>query len=176
MEYEIEVKGKMITIEHEDFKNRINFEDLTSINPSNIFGESSTISGDVGKIGLMKAEVYAMMQEAKLEISIYESDYKKKLRAQASKNSGKYIMKYEGESIEVKLTEKALDTCFESEPDWKKLKMTHITLEKYWNDLDSMYWSAQDKSKKLNGMVATINPEKFKDNVAKENTNSVITE
>ena len=177
MNYEMEINGKSITIEHDDFKSTINFEALTSINPSNIFGESSTISSDVGKVGLMKSEIYASMQRAKIAISVYESNYKKALRAEASKSAGnKFVLEVNGEKVEVKLTEKALETSFESEPEWIKLKHEFIELEKYFNNLDVIYWAAQDKSKKLNGMVATINPEKFKDNVKKENTESLITE
>ncbi len=175
MEYKLKVGERELVMEHDDFKERINLEDLTKINPANIFGDSSTISSDVGKLGLMKAEVYSDMQNVKLEISFYEAEYVQKLRVEASKNLGKYKVTLGEGTVEIKLTETALKTCFESEEEWVQLKESHIKLEKYWNYLDSIYWAAQDKSKKLNGMIDTVNPELYKELVEKESTKSFLT-
>lgn len=175
MEYTMELNSKEIIMEHDDFKDRINLEDLTKINPSNIFGDASTISSDIGKLGLMKSEIYSDMQSAKLAISVYEADYVKALRSEASKNSGKYKITVDGTEVEIKLTETALKTCFESEEEWIELQEHFIKMEKYWNYLDVIYWSAKDKSGKLKGMVATVNPELYKEEVEKESVKSVLT-
>ena len=67
MQYTIHVGDKPIIIEHDDLESTINVDDLTKINPSNIFGEAVTISAAVNRIGLLKSEVEGIMAETKLE-------------------------------------------------------------------------------------------------------------
>jgi hypothetical protein len=161
MEYQINIGGRMLTLEHEDFEDRINLDDLTVIDTSNLFGEAVTISAAVNRLGLMKAEVESTMNLIKLEKKIFEGSFKADLRKQAARNAGKYKIEVEGSVVEVKLTEKALDTCYETDSDWIKLQEQFIQYEKYWNYLDVTYWAAQDKSKKLNGLVSSTTPEDF---------------
>jgi hypothetical protein len=161
MKYNINVGGTEITLEHDDLDRNINIDDLTRIDSSNIFGEHTTISTAVARIGLLKSEVEARMAEAKLEYKLYEGNYKSNLRSQASKNSNKYSIRVGNEDVEVKLTEKSLETCFEVDAEWLKLKRAFITAEKNFNALDVLYWACQDKSRKLNGLVNGTTPEEY---------------
>jgi hypothetical protein len=158
MKYTIHVGNKPIILEHGDFDSIINVDDLTRIDTSNIFGEAVTISAAVNRIGLLKAEVESNMADIKLEIKVFEGNYRSNLRKQASRGSGSYSMRVDNDDIFVKLTEKALETCFETDKNWINLKMDFNKAERNFNAISSLYWAVQDKSRRLNGLVSsTIN-------------------
>jgi len=161
MKYTIHIGDTAIVLEHDNLDSNINIDDLTRIDSSNIFGEHTTISTAVARIGLLKSEVEARMAEAKLEYKLYEGTFKSELRRQASKNVGKYNLRVGNEDVEVKLTEKALETCFETDEAWIKLKRAFILAEKNFNALDVLYWACQDKSRKLNGLVNGTTPDEY---------------
>lgn len=161
MKYTIHVGNNPITLEHDNIDSIINVDDLTMINTSNIFGEAVTISAAVNRIGLLKAEVEGIMAETKLDYKLFEGRFKAKLRKEAAENSGYYTMRVDNTDVKVKLTEKALDSSFETDKDWIKAKKKFITAEKNFNALSSLYWAMQDKSRKLNGLISGTTPEDF---------------
>lgn len=174
MEYKIKIGDKDITLIHDDLDNSINVDDLTKIDTSNIFGEAVTMSAAVNRIGLIKAEVSAIMQEAKLEEKIFEADFVSKLRAEASNNGQKIKISVDGEDIEFKLTETYLKTCFENDPKWIEIRKKHIQAEKNFNSLDALYWAMQDKSRKLNGLVNGTTPEDFVEGLIESKVNGMM--
>lgn len=161
MKYTVHVGNVPIVLEHDDLDSTINVDDLTLIDTSNIFGESVTITAAVNRIGLLKAEVEAAMGTAKLDVKIYEGEYQAKKRKEAANNGGYYLIRVENEDVKVKITQGALDTCFEIDPEWKKKKLEFIKAEKNFNALSSLYWACQDKSRKLNGLTNGTTPEDF---------------
>jgi hypothetical protein len=161
MKYTIHIGNTPITLEHDDLDRTINIDDLTKIDTSNIFGEHTTMSAAVARIGLLKSEVEARMAEAKLEYKLYEGTFKSELRRQAAGNSNKYKIRVGNEDVEVKLTESSLNTSFETDAGWIELKKAYITAEKNFNALDVLYWACQDKSRKLNGLVNGTTPEDY---------------
>lgn len=174
MKYSVFIGDREITLEHENFGNTINVDDLTTIDTSNIFGEHVTISAAVNRIGLMKSEVMATMAEARLEYKMYEGMYKARLRKQASKNKGMYSIRIDNEDVEVKLSEASLATSFETDEEWIKLKRAFIKAEKDFNALDALYWACQDKSRKLNGLVQGTTPEEYVDKMISGKVNGVL--
>jgi hypothetical protein len=161
MEYNIKIGSQDITLVHDDLDGTINVDELTKIDTSNIFGDAVTISAAVNRIGLIKAEVAALMAEARLEYKFYEGTYKNKLRKQAVANSGFYTMRIDNDDVKIKLSETSLATSFETDPEWMRLKRVFIEAEKNFNSLDSLYWSCQDKSRKLNSLVGGTTPREF---------------
>ena len=161
MKYTIHIGDNPITLEHDDLDRNINIDDLTIIDSSNLFGEHTTMSAAVARIGLLKSEVEAKMAMSRLEYKLYEGTFKSKLRKEAVNNSGKYTMRVDNEDVAVKLTESSLNTSFETDPGWIELKKTYITAEKNFNALDALYWACQDKSRKLNGLVNGTTPEEY---------------
>jgi len=170
----IHVNGKPIVLEHDNMDSLINVDDLTTIDTSNIFGEVVTISAATNRIGILKAEVEGAMAEARLEEKIYIGKFISNLRKQASQNGGKYKMQVGKETIEVKLTEKALETSFHTDPKWQELKNKYITAEKNFNALSSLYWSIQDKSRKLNSLVNGTTPEEFLEGIIGGKINGIL--
>jgi hypothetical protein len=173
MKYTIHVGNKPIILEHGDFDSIINVDDLTRIDTSNIFGEAVTISAAVNRIGLLKAEVESNMADIKLEIKVFEGNYRSKLRKQASRGSGSYSMRVDNDDIFVKLTEKALETCFETDKNWINLKMDFNKAERNFNAISSLYWAVQDKSRRLNGLVSSTTPEEFVEGMIEGKINGI---
>ena len=173
MKYTIHVGNKPIILEHGDFDSIINVDDLTRIDTSNIFGEAVTISAAVNRIGLLKAEVESNMADIKLEIKVFEGNYRSNLRKQASKGSGSYSMRIDNDDVFVKLTEKALETCFETDDNWIKLKKDFNKAERNFNAISSLYWAVQDKSRRLNGLVSSTTPEEFVEGMIEGKINGI---
>lgn len=174
MKMTIHVGGKPIELFHDNMDSSINVDDLTTIDTSNLFGEAVTISAATNRIGILKAEVEGVMAEAKLEEKIYIGKFISNLRKQASQNGSKYKMQVGKETIEVKLTEKALETSFHTDPKWQELKNKYITAEKNFNALSSLYWAIQDKSRKLNSLVNGTTPEEFLSGIIEGKINGIL--
>lgn len=161
MKYTVQYGDKEITLEHGPIDRSIDVDALTIIDTSNIFGEHVTISVAVNRIGLIKAEVEKRMELAKLELKIFEGNFKDKLRKQAANNSGYYTVRVGNEDVKVKMTQGALDHSFENDDEWVKKKKAYIESVKQFNQLDALYWACQDKSRKLNGLVNGTTPEEY---------------
>ena len=174
MKYTVHIGDTPIVLEHDNLDSTINVDDLTKIDTSNLFGEAVTISAAVNRIGLLKSEVEANMAETKLEYKIYEGNLKSKLRHQAANNSGFYLIRVGNEDVKVKLTEKALDTCFETDEGWLKLKRQFIRAERNFNAISSLYWACQDKSRKLNGLVSGTTPKEFVEGMIEGKVNGIL--
>lgn len=174
MKYTIHVGTQAYVLEHDNIDSTINVDDLTVIDTSNIYGETVTISAAVNRIGLLKAEVEATMALTKLEYKLYEGKLKASLRKEAANNSGYYTMRVGNEDVKVKLTEKALDTCFETDDEWIKLKKNFIKAEKNFNALSSLYWACQDKSRKLNGLTNGTTPKEFVEGIIQGKVNGIL--
>mgnify|MGYP003650320006 FL=1 len=174
MEYNIRVGEQSITLFHENLDGSINVDDLTKIDVGNIYGDAVTISAAVNRIGLIKAEVEALMGETKLSYKIYEGTFKAKLRKQAANNSGFYTVRIGNEDVKIKATEKALETCFETDEKWIELKREFITAEKNFNSLSSLYWACQDKSRKLNTLVNGVTPKEFVSEMIEGKINGIL--
>lgn len=179
MEYKIQVGNKNITLEHGDLESTLNVDDLTTIDTSNIFGEAVTISAAINRIGLIKADAEALLSAIKLKTRIFESDFRLAKRKEAEDNSGKFKLPCKDndgndDEVEVKATEKALETCFELDLEWRKLKAEYVKCEKKLGYVSSLYWSMQDKARKLNGLVSDTVPEDFVSQLVEGIVNGVL--
>ena len=174
MKYTIHVGDQPITLEHENLDRTIDVDALTIIDTSNIFGEHVTMSAAVNRIGLIKAEVEALLAKAKIDIKEFESGYKNKLRKQAFNNSGYYTVRVENEDVKVKISEKALERVFENDKQWLKMQSEYIDLQKSFNQLDVLYWACQDKSRKLNGLVGGTTPEDYIKELVEGKVNGIV--
>lgn len=161
MEYPINILGREIVLEYDDLDEIISVDDFTRINTSNLFGETVTVSAAANRIGLMKSEVEGDIADLKLDLKVFENEYRNKLRMEASNNNGSYTIKVGKETAKVKLTEKSLETCFESDPEWIDLNRELNKATRVFGQLTSLHWSIQDKCRKLNGLITPTTPEEF---------------
>ena len=176
MRYTVHIGTTPIILEHRDMDGTVNVDDLTIINTSNIYGEMVTMSAAVNQIGLLRSEVEARVADAKLEVRVYEGHYKAKLRKEASNNKGFYSMRVDNEDVQVKISEKALETCFDTDKKWLELKQSHIVAEKNFNALSALYWACQDKCRKLNALIAGTTPAEFANGIVEGKLNGILIE
>ncbi len=175
MQHRIKIgDNQEVLLEHGSFEDIVNVDDLTTVDSSNLYGEHVTVSAAVNRVGLLRASVKRTVDYAKMALKIYEANYKKGLRAQAYNNAGKYKVRVGNQDIEVKLTEKGLDTCFEHEDEWKALKMEFIEAEHNWDSLDVLYWASQDKSKKIGGLFQGTTPEEYVSQIVEGRVNGIL--
>lgn len=161
MEYKIKLGNKVMTLVHEDIEATIDVDALTKIDPSNVYGEAVTISAAMNRVGLLKAELEELVEKKKLEIRVYESTFIGLRRKEAANNGGKFKLRVGTEDVEVKVSERALEKCFESDGKWISLKEELISLNRNFGRLDSLYWSCQSKDKKLSNLTSNVTPEEF---------------
>ena len=161
MEYNITVKGREITLSHDDMAQYMNVDDMTRIDTSNIFGETVTVSAVTNRVGIMKASLEAQLATAKLNLKVFEAKFKARMRRDAALDSGFFTIKIDKDDVRVKLTEAALATSFETDSEWLEKKIAYSELEGELGMMASLYWSMQDKARKLNGFMSGVTPEEF---------------
>lgn len=173
MKYEMIINGVNFTLEHDDFNNHFNIDDLTLVDGSNLYGEAATISSVMARVGLQKDELSKMVASLKHKISQLENDITTSKRVEAHKNSNKYSMTVGSEVIYVKATEKALDTCYMSDRVWRVEKLKLIELEGNLAKLDTLYWCIKSKASKLDNFMSGVNPDIFEERVVAGTYNGI---
>lgn len=174
MQYPVRIGDQTIFLEHEDFDQNIDVDELTTIDTGNLFGEAVTISASTNRIGMLKSACEGNMNLAKLNVKIYEGQFRSRLRKEASKNAGFYTIEVDGEKVKVKLTEKALETCYQDDPTWIKLSKEFIGEERNFNNISSLLWSTQDKARKLNTIISGTTPKEFVDGLVEGKVNGIL--
>ncbi len=88
---------------------------------------------------------------------MFEASLKKQLRREANLSGGKFTI--DGESV--KLTEKSLEDAVILDVKYQTVSKEIIEAKRDLDMLDSLFWSVQDKSKKLNNILKPVTPEEF---------------
>lgn len=174
MRYTIHIGNKPIILEHDNLDSTINIDDLTTVDTSNLFGEAVTVSAAANRIGLLRSEVESNMALAKLELKIFEANFRSRLRKQAAENSGFFNLVVDEEEVKVKLTEKALESSFENDSKWVALQKDYIKAEKDFNALSALYWAIQNKSRTINNVVGGTTPEDFVSELVEGKVNGIL--
>ena len=88
---------------------------------------------------------------------MFEASLKKQFRREANLSGGKFTI--DGESV--KLTEKSLEDAVILDVKYQTVSKEIIEAKRDLDMLDSLFWSVQDKSKKLNNILKPVTPEEF---------------
>ena len=126
-----------------EFDEEVEVEDLLKIDYSNIVGEVITFPIIVNRLGVMLADMEANVSEKKLNLEIKEAQLREK---------------YELEMIEEgkKATVDKLNTAVSSDKTYQTFKKLYIEAIKQRDYVNSVFWSAKDKSNKLDRMSMSI--------------------
>lgn len=170
MKIKVHFNNVPVELETNGFDGTIDIDRLTAIDYSNLFGEAVTVSALLNKVGLLRSEAEKEMSDKKLEKDVYEAELKRRFRRQAQKNGGKFFM---GDD-EIKMSEKALDEAILLDEDYQQLSCELIEAQKNFAVLDTLQWSVQDKSKKLNNLLKPVTPTEFLQELVEGEVNSFI--
>lgn len=160
----IELKSKMVVLILQPFDGDIDTEHLLQIDYFNLLGEILTFPVLFNRIAVMKAEMANILSHSKLDFEIFEANLykKKKTELEAATSSSR------GPSI------KDIEMAVTSDPGYKVKKGAFFDLQKNFDYLEALYWSAQSKDVKLRTLSERIKPEEFEKDIMEGTINGVM--
>lgn len=147
----------------DEFEDEMDIDSLLKIDYSNLIGEMVTFPVIVNRFGQLLAEAESQVAEAKLNLDVFEAKMKERLRIQlAEENNGKAP------------TVEALNNAMTAEKSYQVMKKKLIESQKTRDYVNSIFWSAKDKSEKLNKLSLTIQDGEVPDSVIEGRVNNVL--
>lgn len=145
------------------FDEDMDIDSLLKIDYSNLIGELITFPVIVNRFGNLLAEAESQVAEAKLNLEVFEAKTKEKLRTElAAENNGKAP------------TVEALNNAVVSNKAYQAMRKKYIEVQKTRDYINSIFWSAKDKSEKLNKLSLTIQQGELTDSVIEGRVNNVL--
>ncbi len=132
-----------------DFKDieSINIEKVTRIDETKMLAEIITFPVILNRLGLVLAEAESEVGRANMELKIGKA----KLRLYYRKNPPEGI----------KVTNDTVDDLVRVDPKYRAYNIKHINAMKRKDIVNSAYWSAKDKSDKLNKLSEKWHPDEL---------------
>lgn len=158
----IKIGDKTWTLVIKPFDDEVEIDDLLRIDYSNLIGEIVTFPVVVNRIGIMLAEAESAVSEKKLNLDVFEAKTKERLRTEITEANGKAP------------TVEALNNAVLQEPAYQAMRRGVINAQKTRDYLNSVFWSAKDKSAKLDKLSLTIQAGDIPDEVIEGRVNNVI--
>ena len=158
----VKIGDKTYTLLIKAFDDEVEVDDLLQIDYSNLIGELVTFPVIVNRIGIMLAEAESAVSEKKLNLEVFEAKMKERLRTQLAETNGKAP------------TVEALNNAVLQEPSYQSMRKGLINAQKTRDYLNSVFWSAKDKSNKLDRLSLTIQAGDIPEEVLEGRVNSVI--
>lgn len=145
MKVVIHLGDKPVTLKFKDFDDEVDVDQLTSIDPSNLYGEAVTVPALLNHVGILKAEAEKIYSLKKMELEVFEADLRQRVRKEAVATAEK-------------LTESGLNEKIETDGGYQ-IKKKNVVTAKYNLDItDSLFWSISAKDKKLNNLIKGVTP------------------
>ena len=155
----LKIKEEVYSLKFDDFEEEIEIDSILKIDYYNLIGELTTFPIILNKLGFLLAESEQQVSETKLNLEIIESKTKEKFKN--SKTGGK------PPTVEDLKNYVTMDkTCIVFR---KKL----IQAQKTRDYMNSVYWSAKDKSSKLDKISLSFTNE-ISDTLLEGKVNNVI--
>jgi hypothetical protein len=147
----------------DEFDNDFEIDDLLKIDYSNLIGEIITFPVIVNRFGILLAECERVVSEAKMNLDVMEAKLKEKLKLRlAEENGGKNP------------TVDALNSALILEKSYQAMRKKYIECQKTRDYINSVFWSAKDKSEKLNKLSMTIQQGDVDEQLLEGSINSVL--
>jgi hypothetical protein len=123
----------------------VDIESLLKIDYSNLIGEMITFPIWVNRFGNMLAEAESSVSESKLNLNVHEAKLKEKYRLEIQNAGGK-------------ATVDAISAYVLADKSYIALFKAYINSQKTRDYISSIFWSAKDKSSKLDKLSLSIQP------------------
>lgn len=148
---------------YDEFEDGIDIDSLLKIDYSNLIGEIVTFPIIVNKFGLLLADAESKVAETKLNIDVYESKAKERLRLRLQEENG-------GKNPTVD----ALNSAVMQDKGYQALKRKLIDVTKTRDYINSIFWSCKDKSEKLNKLSLTVQNAEIPEEVLQGRVNNIV--
>ena len=158
----INVGGQTLAFVYEEFDEKVDLDSLLKIDYSNLMGEIITFPIIVNRFGLLLADAESAVAEARLTLEIYEAKAKERFR-----------VKLIGENGGKNPTVDALNSAVIQDKGYQQMKRKYIDAQKVRDYLNSAFWSAKDKSAKLDKLSLTIQDGELPDEVLERRVNGI---
>ena len=147
----------------DDFDEDMDIDSLLKIDYSNIIGELVTFPVIVNRFGNLLAEAESKVSESKLNLEVFEAKTKERLRNElAEANGGKNP------------TVEALNNALLMNKAYQSLRRQFIEIQKTRDYVNSIFWSAKDKTSKIEKLSLTVQNGDIPDSVIEGRVNNVL--
>ena len=161
MQIAIHLGNKPVTLTFSDFEDEVDVDRLTSIDHSNLYGESVTISALLNHVGMLKAQQEKYYAEKKLELDVYEAEFKQTTRKSAV-------------AAGEKITENGVTEKLDSDPGVIIKRKNVINANYNLGIIDSLFWSVKSKDQKLNNLIKGVTPEELYNELIDGSINGIL--
>jgi hypothetical protein len=149
---QLPLEDQTLLIKFGGFDESIDADDLTRIHYENLYGDAVTSAALMNRIGILRAAAEKLLAEAVLDCNLFEAELKQKIRKQAKIDSRK-------------ITEAGIEEEVLMHASYRIKKQAVINNQHVFSVLDSMYWSASSKDKKLSGFMAGVKPKELEQEI-----------
>lgn len=156
----IPLKTRTVILQHIQ-DDTIDMEDVLRIDTNNIIGELLTFPVFFNRVGNLKGDIENVYSQKKMETDIIIGNLNKAHRQQLLADGSK-------------ATVAEVESAVMNDPAWKEAKMALFEVKKQADFVDSLYWSAKSKDKKLEAFSAKIHPEEFENSIQEGVINQVM--
>lgn len=158
----IQLKERMAVLTVQPFDSDIDVDSLLKIDYSNILGEILTFPVIFNRIANMRAELTNLLNLSKVDVDVYEAQLYEELQ--------KKMIATETKKPSIKDVEQAIlrDSRFLLK------KKAHINLQRDFDYIDALYWSAKSKDTKLDKLTDKVRPEEFENDILEGTINGVM--
>jgi hypothetical protein len=164
-------EGKLVTLTYDPFDTDLDMDILTSIDYSNLFAEMVTISTLLNKIGLLKADVEAIVKDHDFELAILKAERMEYYRKELTREQP-YIRGTGSKTIEPGSTE--TENAVFQDQTYKIKRKENIRLHKDKEYIESFYWSVKSKDEKLNALMKGVTPIEFQNGILEGTINTIM--
>lgn len=158
----ITIGGQTYVLRFDDFDEDVDIDSLLKIDYSNLIGELITFSVIVNRFGQLLAEAESQVALAKLNLEVTEAKLKESMRVKLADRNGK------APSVD------AVNSAVTLEKSYQAMRRNLIEKQKTRDYMNSIFWSAKDKSEKLDKLSLTIQPNDLPDTVIEGRVNNVL--
>lgn len=158
----ITVGGQTYILRFEDFDEDVDIDEYLKIDYSNLIGELITFPVIVNRFGQLLAEAESQVALAKLNLEVTEAKLKESLRITLTDRNGK------SPSVD------AVNSAVILEKSYQAMRRNYVEKQKTRDYINSIFWSAKDKSAKLDKLSLTVQQNELPDAVIEGRVNKVL--
>jgi|GEM_PF-1385207 len=165
----VEFGDKLVALYITSFDTDIDMDEILKIDYGNIIGEVLTFPVIVNRIGTLRAEMENVMSEQKFDLEVYGAQLSEMFRKNKAKTETD-----SGGNKKVKVpTVQELENLVLLDEGFQLRQKRVLRIIKDYQIVDSLYWAAKDKSKKLDFCSNSLKPEDFENEIVNDTINGV---